>query len=205
MKIGIDIDGVINNLQMFHLKCGTQFSQTHHLNCETNPRAYELRDMFGWDESNYRKFQREYYKMFFLTSAYVRPFAKETIQHLGKHHEIYIITARSPSLPLRLGLNDNISVYDISAEWLKNVGISYRQLICTAHSKWDILAQYGIDIMIEDSPIFLGHAASHQHTKAICFDAPYNRAFPGAATISRIYDWHQTLDLISTTEGCALQ
>ena len=200
MKIGIDIDGVINDQERFNLECGKQFCRKYHLNCVPDWTAYEIQDIFGWAESDYRRFQREYYQDFFLTDTYIRAHAKETIQRLRKKHQIYIITARKPTLPERLGCPGSVDV--ITEKWLRDAGIEYDKFFRapTILGKWTILKQHQIDLMIEDSPDFLAQSASSQSITTVCFDAAYNRDFCGAETVPRIYSWREAFDYIDNLE-----
>lgn len=200
MKIGIDIDGVINDQTKFHLDCGRRFCRRHHLNCVPDLSAYEVQDIFGWSEADYRKFQQEYYKEFFLTDSYLRAGVKEAVQHLRKKHQINIITARKPTLPRRLEISG--SVNEITENWLAGAKIDYDAFFCACEiqEKWTILEHHQIDLMIEDSPIFFMNADVHPSIIAVCFDAPYNRALPKAETLHRVYSWREAIDLINTID-----
>lgn len=200
VKIGIDIDGVINNQEQFNLECGKQFCHKNHLSCIPDLTAYEIQDIFNWAESDYRRFQREYYQDFFLTDTYIRSYAKEIIHLLRKKHQIYIITARKSTLPERLGHPESVDI--ITEKWLRDAGIEYDTFFRapTILEKWTILKQYQIDVMIEDSPDFLAQSASSRSITTVCFDATYNRDFPGAETVPRIYSWCEVLDFIDNLE-----
>lgn len=201
VKIGIDIDGVINDQERFYIECGEKFCHEYHLNYILNPEAYEIQDMFSWNESNYRKFQREYYKDFFLTDTYIRLYGKEIIKCLKKRHQIYIITARKPTLPARLGKPDTVET--ITEKWLEDCGIVYDYFFCTytVHEKWSILVRSNIDVMIEDSPVFLAQSVSYPSIKTVCFDATYNHDIPRVEIIPRVYTWCEIFNLINNLEG----
>jgi uncharacterized HAD superfamily protein len=46
LRIGIDIDGVINNLERFHINYGTCYCYENNLPVLLNPTAYKLRQMY---------------------------------------------------------------------------------------------------------------------------------------------------------------
>ena len=200
VKIGIDIDGVINDQERFNLECGKQFCRKYHLSCVPDLTAYEVQDIFDWAEPDYRRFQREYYQVFFLTDKYIRAHAKETIQHLRERHPIYIITARKPTLSERLGRPESVDI--ITEKWLRDAGIEYDKFFRapTVLEKWAILKQHQIDLMIEDSPTFLAQSALSRSITTVCFDATYNRDFPEAETVPRIYSWREAFDFINNLE-----
>lgn len=196
MRIGVDIDGVLNDLSRFHLECGLRFCQQHQLSCRVDPSVYEIRDMFRWAEGDYRRFQKEYYKLFFLTCAYLRPLAAEAVRMLRQRSEVYIITGRKPSLMHALDIVlPKTSVSDLSQRWLAQAGIEYDRFILTSWDKRDALLWHKIDVMIEDSPLFFGQAADLPATRLLCFDAAYNQNVISPA-VQRVYNWHDVLQLI---------
>lgn len=196
MRIGVDIDGVLNDLGRFHLECGLQFCQRHHLSSEMDLTAYEVRDMFRWTEQDYRRFQKEWYKLFFLTCSYLRPLAPPAIRSLRQRNEVYIITGRKPSLMSSLGMESSkAAVSDLSQKWLAQAGIEYDQFILTSWDKQDALLQYKIDVMIEDSPLFFRQEMDIPAIQLVCFDAPYNQGV-SSPSVHRVYSWNDVLWLI---------
>lgn len=200
MNIGIDIDGVLNDLQQFNLNCGLEFCYKHHLMYAPNPEKYYVRDMFGWSKYYYRLFQHEYYKRFFLQTTYARPSASEVIRALKKDNNIYIITARKNILVRRMGLNKLSTVNLFTKTWLQEAGIEYDHLIFTSVDKQDILYHNRIDVMIEDSPLFFEKFECDQQTQAICFDAPYNRGIRNSEQVLRAHNWLEIFQLIKYIE-----
>lgn len=200
MRIGIDIDGVISDQARFCLECGKQFCDKYHISCVPNLASYEIQDMFHWDELTYRRFQQEYYPVFFQTDQYIRPCAKQVIQYLHKKHQIYVITARKPTLPARLG--SLCTVEAVTETWLKKAGICYDYFFCVSEvqEKWAVLTRQRIDLMIEDSPAFLSQSSLYPPIITVCFDAAYNRCFPGAEAILRIHTWREAFGLINNLE-----
>lgn len=200
MRIGIDIDGVISDQARFCLECGKQFCDKYHISCVPDQASYEIQDMFHWDELTYRRFQQEYYPVFFQTDQYIRPCAKQVIQYLHKKHQIYVITARKPTLPARLG--SLCTVEAVTEKWLKKAGICYDYFFCVSEvqEKWAVLTRQRIDLMIEDSPAFLSQSSLYPPIITVCFDAAYNRCFPGAEAILRIHTWREASGLINNLE-----
>ena len=71
MRIGIDIDGVLNNLQEYHMAFGTRFCYDQNLPFIFHPEEYTVRDMFEWDLKTERKFYEEYYALFITSPEFV--------------------------------------------------------------------------------------------------------------------------------------
>ena len=200
MKIGIDIDGVINDLSRFYLECGSRFCYMHHLKHALNPFAYEIYDIFEWTKKEYKAFQSEYFRQLFISTFYVRPFAGEVIRCLQKKHEIYIITGRSPHLAEQLGFSSAVTTAELSMRWLEDAGIHYDRFFLTNWDKRDVIYRNNINVIIEDSPLFLEQVAGISDFTAICFDANYNRDFAGATSIRRAYSWYDVLRIINALE-----
>ncbi len=196
MRIGIDIDGVINNLEQFHIEYGTLFCFLHQIKTIPDTSQYEVRNMFQWEENNYHLFQKLYYKDFFLTNKYVRSFAKDVINYLQQVHEVYIITARKEHIAQIMG-KENIAA--ISKRWLDDIGIKYDEFIITDVTKIESIQNNKVDVIIEDSPYFLSHIMNKPHISTICFDANYNRHFTGTH-IMRAYSWYDILRIINTIQ-----
>ena len=60
MRIGVDIDGVLNDIAEWHYSCGFKFCTENDINREFDPYKYMMEDQFKLtDEENY-KFWKEY-------------------------------------------------------------------------------------------------------------------------------------------------
>lgn len=197
MRIGIDIDGVLNDLAKFHLECGLRFCNQHQLSSEIDVSAYEVRDIFNWSERDYRQFQKEYYAVFFLTCSYLRPFASEAVRTLHQCNEIFIITARKPSLIRALNIPSyENSIFKLTQQWLSQAEIEYDHFVLTQWDKREAILDNKIDIMIEDSPLFFEQQESFPTTQLLCFDAVYNRKIVNPS-IQRVHSWFDVLWLIN--------
>lgn len=197
VHIGIDIDGVLNNLDEYHIIQGSKFCYENNLPFDFHIEKYKLRSKFNWNKATERQFYKQNYLSFLTTSVYLRSAASEVIQKLYKKHNITIITARqSQDVPSYV----NKTIEQITRQWLDDNLIPYNQLLFTESNKSDMLLTERITLMIEDNPEYLKQVSDIPIT-FLCFDANYNRIrLP--ANVHRIYSWYEILMYICTEGDC---
>ena len=144
MRIGVDMDGVLNDIGAWHYSCGFKFCVENKIDRGFNPYKYMIEEQFGiTDEENY-KFWKEYI-FDLMISIPTRPYAANVLtllQEMG--HEIVILTARDNRY-LTNQYENTMNFY--VEEWLTKNGIPYNQIIAGTGKKSE---------------------------KVLCFDAPYN-------------------------------
>ena len=59
MHIGIDIDGVLNNLDEYHIIQGSKFCYENNLPLDLHIEKYKLRSKFNWDKATERQFYKQ--------------------------------------------------------------------------------------------------------------------------------------------------
>ena len=192
MRIGIDIDGVLNNLQEYHMAFGTRFCYDHNLLFTFHPEEYSVRDMFEWDPETEKKFYEAYYAIFLTSPEFIKTHAKDALRLLHRQNILYIITARlEEDVPLSM----NQSMYDITKEWLDKNELCYDHLLFGEANKLKLIEQFRLDIMIEDNPVLLKKSGDSK-IPFLCFDASYNRiALP--ENVMRVHSWYEALILLN--------
>ncbi len=94
MKIGIDIDGVLNSQYNFCIDYGTKFCNELGKYKLENINVIDTTDMFLWGEDIAHKFWNKYRKDLVITLP-AKKHSAEVIKKLkNEGNEIYIITAR---------------------------------------------------------------------------------------------------------------
>ena len=137
MKIGIDIDGVLNSQYNFCIDYGTKFCNELGKYKLENTNVIDTTDMFLWGEDIAHKFWNKYRKDLVITLP-AKKHSAEVIEKLkNEGNEIYIITARrnndewfSNSLKKE--------VESITKKWLKDNNIYYDKIV------FDVKKQRGI-------------------------------------------------------------
>mgnify|MGYP000847963585 FL=1 len=190
MNIGIDIDGVIADIEPYIFEYGAKllYDKGRTLD-DIKRKEYETYEIFKWDRDTEHEFwdnyMLEYYK-----NAPARAFASEVIKKLKEQgHNIYIITARGIS-------EKELYSYlkDITKKWLKENDIYYDEIFFEKDKK-KIIQEYDIDIMIED------YAKNIRNLEAYCeiivFDCIYNQ---NVHEHNRVNSWYEILYLIENNK-----
>ena len=185
MRIGVDVDGVLNDIGAWHYSCGFKFCIENKIDRGFNPHKYLMEDQFGLTDEENNKFWKEYI-FDLMVSIPPRPYAANILtllQELG--HEIIILTARDNRY-LTHQYEDTMNFY--VEEWLIKNSIPYNQIVAGSGKKSDKIKQHNIDIMIEDKENNVEEIS--QTIPVLCFDAPYNQNAKNE-NITRVYSWYQ--------------
>lgn len=191
MRIGIDIDGVLNSQYNFCIEYGTKFCSEmgkYHLE---NINAMDTTDMFGWSENIAHQFWNKY-RIELAVNLKAKSFASEIIKRLKSDgNKIYIITARKNNDDW---YPDNLcEVEKLTKKWLKENNILYDEIYFNVKDKGDFCKNNHIDIMIDDEPKNINSLMGK--TQIIIFDYPYNRN-KEYSNILRAYSWYDIYNKI---------
>lgn len=191
MRIGVDIDGVLNDVGLFELEYGSKFyieKTDKHLTNSNGDGSYAI---FNGTIEEDNKFWSQAIYQFIKYPA--RDFAAEVLKKLkDKGHDIYIVTARTSDLSY-CDITP-IKMKKIVKRWLKKYHITYDKIIWTGKEKVTACLENQIDIMIDDSPRHI--VALSKHIPVICYDTKYNQMCNGD-NIIRCFSWYDILDKIS--------
>lgn len=190
MRIGIDIDGVLTNIETFILDYGTKFCIENNLNLDIEIGHYDENKVFHWTEEQTLKFWNEYL-VYYATKYQPRDFAAEIIYKLKKAgHEIYIVTARN-----EYGLTEEYhgKMKEMVDKWLNDNAIYYDKIIYTEGSKLPYCIGNYIEIMIEDNPKQIEDIS--KKIPVFCFNNEYNKEVKGK-NITRVYSWYEIYDKV---------
>lgn len=190
MRIGIDIDGVLTDIEQYQLDCGSKYVSEQLNKGVVNGEAYETFDIFEVSENIDEDFWTEYLPKYAVEEP-ARKYASEVIQKLkNEGYEIYIITARYLT-----DRNDELGMKmrNTVKEWLSNNNIYYDNLIFSPEDKVESCKQNHINIMIEDKVDNIDKIS--KFIPVICFNAGYNRQISGN-NIYRCYAWYDIYNTI---------
>lgn len=188
MRIGVDIDGVLNDIGQWHYSCGFKFCIENNITRGFNPNKYLIEEQFFLTDKENNKFWKEYI-FDLMVSIPTRPYAAKIVNSLrDMGHEIIILSARDN----RYLTNQYANTMNFYVEqWLSKNNIEYDEIIAGPGNKKDKCLNNKIDIMIEDKANNVLEISDH--IPVLCFDAPYNIGIE-KNNIQRVYSWYQIYD-----------
>ncbi len=187
MRIGIDIDGVLTDIEKWQLDYGSKFYFEKYGKEILDNEGYETTDIFKVDSKFDDEFWTEYFKEYSI-NVDVRKFASEVIKKLKQDgNEIYIITARGSFLSHSANVMSIEENRNIVLDWLKRNEIVYDKIIFSPEEKLSICLENMIDVMIEDKVDNINKISTR--IPVICFHAGYNKNCIGDNNI-RCYSWY---------------
>ena len=194
MRIGIDIDGVLTDVERWQFDYGSKFYYERYQKEIVDFEGYDTNQIFNVDDKLDEEFWREYFKEYSL-NVEARKFANEVIDKLKQEgHQIYIITARGSFLSHSADVMSIEENQQIVLNWLKNNHINYDKIIFSPEDKLDICKENNIDLMIEDKVDNINKIS--KIIPVICFHAGYNKDCKNS-NIIRCYSWYDIYSKIN--------
>ena len=195
MRIGIDIDGVLTDIEQWQLDVGGKFFSKYNKSV-VNKDGYEITEIFDISDELDDEFWNEYLYEY-VTKEPSRKYASEVIKKLkDEGNEVYIVTARYLT---DRNTDDGKRMREIVVNWLEEQNIYYDEIIFSPEDKKENCKKYNIDIMIEDKADNINKISSI--VPVICFHAGYNKECKGK-NIYRVYNWYDIYNLISGGKIC---
>ena len=192
MRIGIDIDGVLTDIERFMIDYGSKFFIEKNLPLKLSPGFYDDVKILNCTEEQAVEFWEEYI-IYYFTEYKPRDFSAQIIKKLKEEgHEIYIITGRNEYGVPREYIG---KIKEMTEQWLKENDIIYDKLIYTEGSKLPYCIGNYIELLIEDWSKVLKEVS--KKIPVICFDCYYNAGLEGEK-ITRAYSWYDVYNKIKT-------
>ena len=198
MRIGIDIDGVLTDIEQWQLDCGGKFFSKLNKSV-VNKDGYEITEIFNVSDELDSQFWNEYLYEY-VTKEPSRKFASEVIKKLkDSGNEIYIVTARYLT---DRNTEDGQRMRKIVIDWLEQENIVYDKIIFAPEDKLQICLENNIDVMIEDKVANIEKISTR--LPVICFHAGYNKHCKND-NIYRAYTWYDIYNLINGGKICKIK
>lgn len=193
MRIGVDIDRVLANLEQYVLDNLSRYCVVNNIDYTIGKIYYDHCKTFNISKKDENDFWNIYLEVY-AKEEKARPYAAEVIKKLKEEgHEIYIITARwLTNRDDDVGMN----MRGLVQNWLQENDIVYDKLIFSKSSKenkFDEIVENKIDLMIEDSSDNINNLA--KIIPVICYDTKYNKECCGD-NIIRCYSWYDIYNKI---------
>jgi len=194
MNIGIDVDGVLTDIQGFNRKHAPPFFKKKFNREVVDENPYDIRDIFKCPEDEYQAYWKKYLFKYVIFEP-AREDAKKTVQALCKDgHKIFIISKRV--FTCRDDFMGKFMRF-LMRNWLWRNGIKYDEIVFCDNdvpdSKRSACLDKQIDVMIDDEPVNIEAIAPI--ARVICFDTSYNRECDGEG-ITRVYCWGEVLEIL---------
>jgi len=190
MRIGIDIDGVLTNIEEFEIEYGCKYFYEKGILDTVKTKINFNNEEIYMDE----KYSDEFWSKAIYDYIKIKPrrFASEVINKLKEDgNVICIITNRISDLSYcDISLE---SMKKIVIQWLNENSIYYDELIFSNGDKTQYIIDNEIDIMIDDNPKNIG--AISKLIPVICYDAKYNKLCDNN-NIIRCYSWYDIYNTI---------
>ena len=184
VKIGIDIDGVTADFVTTFLPVLSELVGREVRYEEMT--KYMFQDVLGYDDSMEQRVREEIDRRDVLRHLPQMPYSRETINRLGKHHEVHFVTARPE---WKWG--------DVTRDWLSANGFCYDTVLFREGRKAE--AAEGYDLFVEDS---LGNALelTDQGIYVCLYDQPWNQADELPEGCTRVKSWEGIEEMVREME-----
>ncbi len=190
MNIGLDIDGVLTDIEAFQFKYGVPFFKKEYDKDIVNIAGKTMAQIFGCKKEEENKFWGKYLFRYAIKDP-VREHASDfTKWAYDNGHHIYIITSRVfTTTETVLGKLMRFIV----KRWLKKSKIKYDKIIFCDEDKASAITEYQIKYMVEDDPDNI--RALKDITQMICMDAKCNEHITEESVI-RCHDFSEVLQKV---------
>lgn len=187
MNIGIDIDGVLTDLDAYKKIRGKAFFKKEIV----DPLGKDVDELFGVSREEKAQFWHDSFKDY-ITNPIVREGVSDATHQLHEAgYKIFIITARK--------IKEHKEIFTekeykrLTREFLDKNDIYYDELAFYPNPKIRAIKDKKIDIFIEDSVQNIEELS--KHIKVIIFDSVYNRDIDLPNT-KRVTSWSEIKDKI---------
>lgn len=174
MIIGIDVDGVLVDMELYQIKYGTRYFQKKYNKEIVNPKGYDIQDIFDCTVQEREEFWTKYIWKYCLKEPMTLG-AAETVNKLRKQgHKIYIVTGRAHTT--EKGIVGMIFRWMLKS-WLKKNHFKYDKIFFCAErdsstDKFDVCIREKVDVLVDDKPENL--LALKNKIQVICYPAAWN-------------------------------
>jgi len=190
MNLGLDIDGVLTNIEEYQLKYGIPYFKKHFNKDVVNEYALDVKDIFDATEEEYKKFWSKYLFPYAIKWPARKGAAEYTKWAYANGHKVYIITSRV------FATKDNLMgklMRFIVKNWLKRHHIRYEEITFCDEDKVAAIKKYHIDFMVDDSPKNI--EALKDVTGMICMNAKCNEYITDEK-VKRCYNFAQIMEYV---------
>lgn len=174
MKIGLDVDGVLTNLEEYQLKYGKKYFLKKNPNLVIDETGYDICDIFHCTKEEREKFWTKYIWKYCLSES-VQGALNLVARLRAEGHEIHIITGRAHTTEKGTvgDLFRKMLIWRLKKDGIEYDSINFVSESGSAEEKVEVCKKLGIDVMIDDKKENI--EALDEITECVCIDAKYNQ------------------------------
>lgn len=197
MRIGLDVDGVLTNMEQYQLRYGKKYFNKK--DDEINTSEIDISGIFNVSKAEREKFWFKYIWKYCISEP-PKSNAAEAVRGLkSEGHEIHIITGRAHTT--ESGITGKLFRFMLK-KWLKKYNIPYDSITyCkekgSEEDKVDACNKLGIDVLIDDKKENVIEVS--KNIPVICLDAKYNQGVEGN-NIIRTNNFNEVFESIHRIE-----
>ncbi len=193
MNIGIDIDGVLTDLENYIGTVGKKYMLENNLDFDEEMHKNTIYGFLSKEDSH--QFWDMHWEKY-ATTIKMRKNARNVIEKLKNDgNKIIIITSRTyDSQIIKDGIERQENMKKLIIKWLKKNNINYDKIVFSNLNKLKNCLDNKIDIMIEDSVSNIEQLKNYM--KIICFNAKYNQSYANSQ-IYRVSNWDDVYNIIN--------
>lgn len=193
MNIGIDIDGVLTDLENYIGTVGKKYMLENNLDFDEEMHKNTIYGFLSKEDSH--QFWDMHWEKY-ATTIKMRKNASNVIEKLKNDgNKIIIITSRTyDSQIIKDGIERQENMKKLIIKWLKKNNINYDKIVFSNLNKLKNCLDNKIDIMIEDSVSNIEQLKNYM--KIICFNAKYNQSYTNSQ-IYRVSNWDDVYNIIN--------
>lgn len=187
MKIAVDIDGVLTELEEYVDREAASFFGKSIV----NSAGQELDERYGVSSEDCDKFWDAVFYDYIDNCKAKKDVDKAVSRLMEDGNELFIMTARK--FYPQYGFTSPDDMREHTFEWLRKHGIKYDHYVEAPAPKVKEVLENGIDVMIDDE--IQNIEALSKVTKVIIMDADYNRCLNLDNTY-RAHSWEEVYEII---------
>lgn len=192
MNLGLDIDGVLTDIEKYQFKYGIPFFKQNYNKDVVNESGKDIKKIFDCTKEEELKFWKKNLVRYAIVESARDNAAEYTKWAYESGHHIYIITSRIFSTKQNfLGKLMRFIVKN----WLKRNNIRYDDIFFCDEDKADAIKKYNVEYMVEDDPDNIN--ALKDLTQIICMNAKCNEHITDDK-VKRCYNFSEIIDYMTT-------
>ena len=200
MIIGVDVDGVLIDLETYQLKCGEQYFVHKYGKKLISPSEYEIEQIFGCTKKEQKKFWKKYIWAYCLTESPMNNASAVISKLRARGHKIIIITSRVYTTEHTIC---GFVFRKMLKYWLLKNSIEYDEIVfCSDHDssndKYKVCIDCKVDVMIDDKMENLIPLVGK--IIPLCYSAAWNRKAQ-EYNLFLVNDWNHIYEKILEYES----